>query len=449
MKTPTVMTIGGSDPSGGAGIQADLKAFNLLHLHGTTTITSITVQNTKRVSLVQPLSTHLIEQQIDELMTDFSIQTVKTGLLYNNEITNLIAKKAQEYHWKLIIDPVMGATTGDKLSAQKENISALSDLCAHSYMITPNLIEAKILTNTAITTIEEMKKAAIKLKEYGPSYILIKGGHLHSTQAIDILYDGKQFYEFTLPYIQNKKAHGSGCTLSALITGYLALQKTPVVAVRDAKHILWEMINEGFYPGKGVDLLNTSPSVIPRSPPPMPTIKHFNIWNELQQQLSKLYQILPTSFIPEVGINIGYALPKATKKEDICALTGRIIKTSKNKRYCGHLEFGGSIHIASIILAAMQFQPNLRAAMNIAYSKKHLEKSEKADLIISCFDRENQPKEIDSTMEWGTKQAMINNEKTPDLIYDTGSVGKEPMIRIIGTNPKNIYEKIDRILKQH
>jgi len=449
MKKPkTVMSIGGSDPSGGAGIQTDLKAFNLLDLHGTTTLTSITVQNTQRVSRVQPLSIEIIEEQIDALMNDFHIQTVKTGLLCNNDITTLIAKKTKEYNWKLIVDPVLGATTGDQLADAKEITMLQARLIPQSFLITPNLHEAEILTNTSIKSIEDMKEAALHLKKMGATHVLIKGGHLQTKQAKDLLYDGKQYHLYPLPFIPHKKAHGSGCTLSALITGYIALGKNIADAVNHSKHLLWQMIQEGFFLGKGVDILNTLPSILQRRSTPQPSPSHFNVWQKLQQSINPICKHLPRSFVPEVGINIGYALPNATTADEICALNGRIIKKKDSIQQCGQLCYGGSKHIASIILAAMNHQPTLRSAMNIRYTKENLSYCEQTNLTLASFYRTDQPETIDSTMEWGTTQAMKNHSNIPDLIYDLGSTGKEPMIRIIANNPKQLLEKLRSIIQK-
>ncbi len=446
MKPISIMTIGGSDPSGGAGIQADLKAFNLLGLHGTTTLTSITVQNTQRVSSVEPLPISLIEQQIDELMNDFSITFIKTGLLCDQQTITLITKKAKRYGWSVIVDPVLGSTTGDSLAATNTISTFKNNLLPQCFCVTPNISEAESLTNTTIQTTEDMKHAARQLNRSGAKHVIIKGGHLQGKNATDIYYDGSHYYDCSLPLIPNKKAHGSGCTLSALYTGFLALEKQSIDAFYHAKYLLWYMIKTGFFPGKGVDILNTSPSVIQQSPIPFPSKNHFTIWHTLHQHLQPIIEILPKDLVPEVGINIGYALSNAQSKEEICALSGRIISTSTGVSSCGPLCFGGSQHIASIILACMKYDTDLRSAMNIKYSEKNLSCCRREGLEIASFDRKDEPVTVDSTMEWGTTQALKKHHARPQLIYDTGSIGKEPMIRIIGKHPKELYKTLCRII---
>jgi hydroxymethylpyrimidine kinase / phosphomethylpyrimidine kinase / thiamine-phosphate diphosphorylase len=169
----------------------------------------------------------------------------------------------------------------------------------------------------------------------------------------------------------------------------------------------------------------------------------------LSKILQNILDMLPLSFIPEVGMNIGYALHHAKSKEDICALNGRIIHSITKPQQCGMLQFGASKHIASIILAVMQTNPDIRCAMNIKYSPKNLSLCEKTSYRISSFDRTYEPKDVSSTMEWGTKTAIEQSKTCPDIIYDKGGIGKEPMIRILGKNPEEVYTKLICILKQH
>jgi hydroxymethylpyrimidine/phosphomethylpyrimidine kinase len=214
-----------------------------------------------------------------------------------------------------------------------------------------------------------------------------------------------------------------------------------------AKHILWQMIHQSYRPGNGVDVIYSYADVLDRHPPTMPTNEHFTVWYDLQQALSSLCNHIPLSMVPEVGSNIGFALPEPSTKQDICALSGRIIRTSEGVKVCGSLFFGGSDHIASIILAASRLYPTLRSALNIRYSPSLLEHCKKTDLTIVSFDRAQQPSETDSTMDWGTTEALKNTSLPPDLIYDIGASGKEPMIRILGTNPENVLSKLMRIIE--
>jgi len=435
------MTIAGSDPSSGAGIQADLKAFTILGVHGITVVTCITAQNTKQVKKTYKLPIEIIEKQIDVILEDFHPNAVKTGMLYDIEIVKCVTKKIKKHNMKPVVDPVMVATSGDSLYDQSFINALKKDLIPISYILTPNINEAEKLTKMKIKNIEDVKQACKELHKIGAKYILIKGGHLTSKEVNDVFFDGKKFQIFSLPRIKNRQAHGSGCTLSALITGFIALGEKPNLAVRKSKHMLWNMINTGYKPGKGADVLNYHTNITVDMPPIFSTDKHFEIWLDVKAAVERLISFLKVDSIPEVGINIGYALPNAKKPDDICAIDGRIIKRKEKPLRCGNINFGVSNHIASIILATISIDPEYRCAMNIRYSEENIIKFKEAGLKIGTFDRKHEPEKVKSTMEWGTKQAIKTLGSVPDIIYDKGGIGKEPMIRILGKNPKDVVYK--------
>jgi len=444
-KRTVALSIAGSDSSGGAGIQADMKSFSVLGVHGLTVITCVTAQNTQRVHHIHPVSVENIEQQIDAVYEDFSINAVKTGMLYSDEIVGCVAKKISKYHMKPVVDPVMIATSGDRLS-QKTFLETLKkELLPKTYILTPNIPEAEMLLGKTITSLEEMQNACKKLHDLGPKHIFLKGGHLENDDATDVFFDGKKISTFSLPRIPLGKTHGSGCTLSALITGYLALEETSLHAAQKAKIMTWTMINNGFRLGKGATLLNQSLCIYD-VPPLCPSIDHFCVWLELKTMVDRLLSVLPKEFVPEVGMNIGYAVIGAMSPDEICAIEGRIVKTRDCVLRHGRLDFGVSKHIASIILTVMSIDMSMRCAMNIRYSQENLNLCRNVGLTVGSFDRKNEPANASSTMEWGTKDAIVRLNGIPDIIYDTGSVGKEPMIRLLGKNPSDVLRKMQCII---
>ncbi|MBS3777869.1 MAG: bifunctional hydroxymethylpyrimidine kinase/phosphomethylpyrimidine kinase [Candidatus Thermoplasmatota archaeon] len=446
MRPLTAMTIGGSDSSAGAGIQADLKSFTALGIHGTTVLTSITVQNTQTVKKIIPTPLKNIKNQIETVMEDIPIKHVKTGLLYQPSIAKIVSNATKKYNWKLIIDPVLTATSGDALASTNLTKEIKKALLPHSTIITPNIPEAEALTESSISTVNDMRQAAKTIHQMGTENVIVKGGHLQDEQAVDILYDGKTFTELSLPRIPYKKAHGSGCTFSALLTGYLAKGCPIQSTFTQSKYALWNMINNGYHVGKGSDVLQITAQTIKDAPQQFPSSAHITTWLHLSEFLNKIIEKLPVSFTPEVGCNIGYAIPEAKTIQDICALNGRIVRSASRIQRCGSLRFGTSKHIASIILAMMKTYPDHRCAMNIKYNIENLSLIKKTPYSFSSFNRTNEPEDVSSTMDWGTQTAIKKAETCPDFIYDTGGIGKEPMIRIIGTNPKNVYEKLSMII---
>jgi len=236
-KLPVALTIAGSDPSGGAGIQADIKTFTALGVYGQSVITSLTAQNIFEVTAIQDIPPAFVAKQIDALYNDLGFDSVKIGMLSNKKIIGIVAEKIKQYKIKnVVLDPVIVATSG-ALLLNKNAIGLLkSELIPRSLVITPNIHEAEVLTGKTIRETESIKQAASELRELGCPYVLIKGGHRRDTvNSNDLLYDGKSFTEFRAKRLSSINFHGTGCTFSAAICAGLALGKDLENAVRSAK----------------------------------------------------------------------------------------------------------------------------------------------------------------------------------------------------------------------
>lgn len=244
---PAALTIAGSDSSGGAGIQADLKTFSALGVYGTSAITAITAQNTTGVCGIEVLSSGIVQSQIEAVMDDIDIRAVKTGMLPDVATIEIVAKMTDKYHIQaLIVDPVMVATTGAKLVTEETVGAIRKHLLTRAALITPNTREASILTGIEVVTIDDFAKVADLLIAQGCNAVLIKGGHLQSEEAVDILFQrNKEPERFASSYIDTNNTHGTGCTLSAAIAAYVALGETLGNAVRLAKKYITEAIQTG------------------------------------------------------------------------------------------------------------------------------------------------------------------------------------------------------------
>ena len=427
------LTIAGSDPSGGAGIQADLRSFMIAGVHGASVITCITAQNTIGVRDIYRLPLQIIESQIDVVVEDLEPKEVKTGMLYDSSVARLAAKKIEEYGLRAVVDPVMFSTSGDPLS--RKLVEGLKKyLIPLAFILTPNIREAKEIIGREIT---DAKNACREIHEMGAENVLIKGGHLDK-EAKDLFFDGKSFREFSLPKL-NRKAHGSGCTYSALITAFLAKGMDVVAAIEKAKRCEWVMIQHGYKPGKGMDIVNQGGIV--HGIPPIESDK-MKVWLELQKEMDELLSILTPNIIPEVGSDFAYAMPNATDIRDVCS-SGRIMKNGARTK----IDFGKSKHVASIILESMKKDSSKRCTINIRYSPKIVELCKKAGFSIGNFDRGKEPPGV-STMEWGTRATIQKLRKVPDVIWDSGGMGKEAMVRIIGESPKDVVEKLKKIVEK-
>lgn len=430
----SVLTIGGSDSSGGAGIQADLKIFSLLGLHGSSVVTCVTAQSTGGVESIYRLPLEIISKQIDTVVKDLRPKFVKTGMLYSQDIVKLVAEKIRKYKLKAVVDPVMVSTTNVSL-AEKNFTNSLRVLIPEAELILPNLYEAGELTGWKVKDIKSMERACKALHKLGATYVLLKGGHL-KRQAVDILYDGKNFKRYSSPKLR-AKAHGSGCSYSALITGFLAKGLRIEDAVAASKKLITKIILAGYKPGKGVDVVNQYAIVKAEA-------EKYRVLKELRAGVKWIEKNLKPKFVPEVGINFVYALPNALSLEDVCGIEGRLIKVGNNLKRAGELDFGKSKHVATVALTAMHQNPEFRSAINLKYSEELLERA-KRKLKISSFGRKREPAKV-STMEWGTKSAIKKLGFVPDLIYDKGAVGKEAMIRVLGRSPGDVIRKLRLII---
>ena len=238
--TKTVLTIAGSDSGGSAGIQADLKTFEARGVFGTSAITILTAQDTRRVHAAQPVAEAFIEAQIRAVLDDIGADAVKTGLLARVGVVQLVAQVLPEYHIKtIVVDPVMLDGYG-KVFVSAETIDAYrNELFPLAKIITPNLDEARILTGQAIESADNMKDAARALHDLGPEAVLLKGGHLPDDgEMIDLLYDGDAFHELRSPRLTVDNPHGVGCTLASAIAAELAKDQELLAAVTIAQRYL-------------------------------------------------------------------------------------------------------------------------------------------------------------------------------------------------------------------
>lgn len=238
-----VLTIAGSDSSGGAGIQADLKSFSANGVYGMTAITAITAQNTIGVQGYVDVPLEYISMQIDSVFADIRPDAVKTGMLSNPETVALVARKLHEYKTdNLVVDPVMIAK-GGSLLLQKEAVeNMVGMLFPQAAIITPNIPEAEFLTGKKVVSSSDMQEICIALTNMGANCVLLKGGHMGTTEVNDLLFDGDEFHIFTSKRIETKNTHGAGCTLASAIAANLAKGYSVYEAVASAKEYIQSAI---------------------------------------------------------------------------------------------------------------------------------------------------------------------------------------------------------------
>lgn len=251
MKLKTALTVAGSDCSGGAGIQADLKTFSANGVFGMSVITSVVAENTSRVISVQNISPEIITDQIDAVFEDIEVNAVKVGMLSDSVRIDTVAAALKKYEVKYaVIDPVMIAKGGHALMQENALSALVNKIIPLAYVLTPNIPEAQTITGIEISTIDDMKKAAEKIYSMGAKNVLVKGGHL-SGEAIDLLFDGKDFEFYSRERINTKNTHGTGCTYSSAIAANLAKDIPIKSAVENAKDYVTNAIRYSLEIGKG------------------------------------------------------------------------------------------------------------------------------------------------------------------------------------------------------
>jgi len=263
---PVALTIAGSDPSGGAGIQADLKTFHQFGVYGEAVVTLLTVQNTVRVSRVECVSAGLVAEQVRAVVEDIRPLAAKTGALGGRATVDTVAELAGEFSFPLVVDPVMISKHGAPLIAEDARAAVREKLIKRAYLVTPNLAEAEALAGFPILDGNDMRRAAEALVRLGAHAALVKGGHLEGPAA-DVLFDGTGFHEFLAPRIDTPHTHGTGCTYSAAIAAALALDAPLVEAVSRAKAFITEAIRTAPGLGSGSGPVNHHAAVAPASIP--------------------------------------------------------------------------------------------------------------------------------------------------------------------------------------
>jgi hydroxymethylpyrimidine/phosphomethylpyrimidine kinase len=247
------LTIAGSDSGGGAGIQADLKTFNAYGVFGMSAITALTAQNTIGVQGIYEVSPEFVFKQIESIMTDIGTDAAKTGMLANEKIVQVVAEAVIQFNIpNLVVDPVIVAKSGDTLLSSSARQTVKEKLLPLAKVITPNLFEAEALLNQNIKTLEEMKNAAAALKKMGCEWVVIKGGHREfEKEAIDVVYNGNDFYLITSPFFETKNTHGTGCTFASAIAAGLATGLSPIEAIKKAKKFISMAIQNSLSIGHG------------------------------------------------------------------------------------------------------------------------------------------------------------------------------------------------------
>jgi hydroxymethylpyrimidine kinase/phosphomethylpyrimidine kinase len=435
----TILIIAGSDPGAGAGLQQDLKTATLLGVYGLTVATALTVQNSLGVQAVHPVAPEVVAAQLDAVLSDFPVDAVKVGMLATAEIGRVVAEKLRRLDAAvpLVLDPVLAAGTGSPLLNDAGLAVLKEELFPLTHLLTPNAPEAARLTGLAVHTPDDLARAAARLQALGPRWVLAKGGHLEG-EPVDVLTDGHHTYRLPGVRLPAPHHHGSGCLLATACAAGLARGLALPEAVNQARGLVSQSLKYGLPLGRG-------PGPVNPYAPFARELARYEVLQALAAAAARLQEEDLSPLVPEVMSNLAYAVPCPEGPRDVAAFPGRLVKTPGGLVIPAPPAFGGSRHLAAVILTVMAVHPDLRSAMNVRYVEGIAELAPLLHLKTASFDRSQEPSEVKAreggTLAWGVAAALQSARTPPDLIYDTGDWGKEPMIRILGPDPMAVAEK--------
>ncbi|MFB5645176.1 MAG: bifunctional hydroxymethylpyrimidine kinase/phosphomethylpyrimidine kinase [Nitrosopumilaceae archaeon] len=430
-----VISIGGSDPSSGAGIQNDVKTISSLDGNCFTVITAITSQNTSKFSSVEPISPKMIASQLDSILSDFKIDAIKIGMVYNSSIIKAIWSKLRKMSIPIVLDPVIKSTTGGVLMTP----SSISDykklLIPLGYVITPNRSEAEILSGIKIRAKKDLEICAKKIRRFGTKNVIITGIQFSKDKVGDFILEDKQSSYISSKKI-SKKNHGSGCTFSSTLAFCISNGKNIIDSSKFAQEYTTQSIRNAEKIGKGVLITK---------------IKNDPIQTDLKNSVKRFARIKNVHLlIPEVQTNFVFSKKHPKLKKDVMGISGRIVKDGKIVQVVGNFEYGGSKHVGNAVITISKKFPTIRSAVNIKFNEKTVKKFQKKGFTVLSYDRKKEPSktktEENSTILWGIKNAIRNVSKPPDVIYHKGDLGKEPMILVFGKTPNEVVEKILKLV---
>ena len=445
MLVQAALTIAGSDSSGGAGIQADMKTMSALGIYSCTVITAITAQNTLNVDHIFPLSADIIKKQIMSVLSDIPIHAIKIGMVYNNEIITAVSDILKNSKIPIVLDPIISAGTGARLLEQEFLSDFKIKLLPFCDVVTPNIHEAEKLSGIKIKNENDIKKTALKIQKLGAKNVVVKGGHFKNNDKVivdTILNERGKFALIKNPRMKIVEMHGSGCNFSAALTAFLAMKFPMVIACLMANKYVHNSIVNTVKIGKGIPVNNPISLMYEES-------CRYKVIDELANAVDQLTSTKNfEKLIPESQSNIVYAIPNANNIDDVAGVNGRIVKAGDRSVPTPGIKFGASRHVASSILEYMKTNQLVRSALNIKNEKRILDKCNRL-FRVTHYERKLEPKTIKNregrSISWGVSTALSKNPDA-DIIYHTGDIGKEPMIIIFGQNPQEVVDKVKSIL---
>jgi len=443
MKTKVALTIGGHDPSGGAGIGADLVTFAVLGVHGAAVATALTYQNTRGVTGFWTVGVRELKAQLDAVLEDIAVGAVKVGMLASEGVAHTVAPylaRFKEARIPVVFDPVYRAGAGQPLFEGVADKIFADMVLPYASVITPNTLElAALIGEEPAQNIGDLRT---QVRVYHGRYngpVLATGGHIpYPGDIVDVLFTGGDMREY-----RRRRApgdvHGTGCLLAAAITAYFAAGVDLLTAAERAEDYVTAALGGAYAIGRDALVPERTAAVFYDA-------ERWRVFTNLQRAVKVFESGVNTyKLLPEVGTNIAYALPDARAVADVCAVPGRIVRVVDAVRAFGPPAFGGSGHMARAVIAVMRHDPDVRAVMNVRYGDDIIAACRALGYRVASFDRGEEPpaggEEEGQTVSWGVERAITAAGAVPEVIFDRGAPGKEPMVRILGTDAVEVVRR--------
>ena len=439
-----VLTIAGHDLSSGAGITKDLEIFLALGLHPLSIPTGFFIQGPRGVTDAIPTPRKAFSAMLNTTARDLRLDGIKIGALGAATHVRVVASFLDKYRSiPIVVDPVLAAKNGRMLLSD-DGLKLLTELIfPRAYLITPNIDEASRILNKKIRSVKEMEQASLLLSKLGPKHVLLKGGHLPG-EPIDVLFDGKESVVHTKVRLE-RRVHGTGCALSSLMLSFIVLGYPIREAFIEAEKTMEELLQESYR----IDSSEHGYWYTALTRIASAEHERWRVIKALKEASARLQALNMVELIPEVQMNMGYAIRDARGTEDVAAFPGRIGHSHGKVCFKGTPEFGVSSYVARLIVTYMNYHPHIRACANLRYDATFIERARLSGLHVRQSDRRRGPGNSKGTegrsLDVLADNALKGANRPPDIIYDTGDMGKEPIIRLFARDPAELLTKMEMI----
>ena len=447
---PGLLSVAGFDPSSGAGISQDLDVFFSCGFHGLAVPTAWVVQGMHGVRDVAPVPEEALGAMLETLREEHGIAGIKIGVVPRpgqaRRLGMFLAEPGIKGRVPVVVDPVMAAKNGVRLTSDETLRVLKAEVFPKTTVLTPNLKEAALLAGSRSLAQSEMEACAQSLSEQFGLAVVIKGGHLLGP-ARDVFVGDGEMSVYERPRLP-LEIHGTGCTLSALLCVFLARGYRPKEAFLAAEAEMDELLDELYQPeaAPSASKETSGCQYLSMSLRQAGTAERQRVLVRLERAGERLCQLNPVELVPAVQMNLAYALPGAEEPQEVAAFPGRIGVYAGRLWFKGGPAFGASSHVARLIVTMMRHHPQLRSCVNLRHREDILAKARAAGFAVAEADRTSEPPEVrrieGRSLDFLVEQVLASRAQAPDIIYDEGAVGKEPLIRLFGRTPAEVIEKM-------